>query len=377
MIFDGWIAIAAFALFVYVALDGYDLGIGVLMVGQRDTAQRREWARLVNTTCDGNESWFLLVAALLLAGVPGAYKVLLPTLYVPLTVMVVSLIARKVAAVRMTSRPGVADRCALVFAVGSFTAAFAQGVALTAIVEMLSHAGVASSRIGALDFLSWYSLLGGLTAVAVYAVAGAIWAAYKADAAVQRQARRTGALSVPVAAGLVALSAGLLPLSPNRLSAHWDGRLTLVGCAVLVGSMLGAVWGTQRRGAWLVAVTIVVAEVLTLGVICSMRLAATLPRHVHAQIAAPRSALYFVLIGVAPCMPLVLFLNGYALLNFRRRLLPGSVDNAAESVVGSKLPHVRYVVTDPRAVAIERADRASASRVDIRGAVRNSALTAS
>lgn len=122
---------------------------------------------------------------------------------------------------------------------------------------------------------------------------------------------------------------------------------------MLVGSILGVVWGTQRRGAWLVAVTIVVAEVLTLGVVFSMRLAAMLPRHMHAEIAAPRSALYFVLIGVAPCMPLVLFLNGYALLNFRRRLLPSSVSNAAESVVGSKSPGIGYVVTAPYAVVID------------------------
>ena len=343
---DAWIAIAALAMFVYVALDGYDLGIGILMVGQ-DDAGRREWTSLVNTRCDGNESWIVLVGALLLAGVPGAYDVLLPILYVPVGVTVVSLIARRVALVMMRSASSTVasgDRASLLFAAGSLLAAFSQGVAVTALAEWASWSPD-GSRAADFDFLSWYSVLGGLTAIAVYAVAGAVWAAHKADAPVQEQARRMGAIVMPLAAGLVALSAGLLPTTPTTLPTDWDGRLLFVGGAVLVGSTMGIGWSSKRHRAWLVAAAIVAIEVVALGIIVGLRLAEMLPRPTNSQVGEPTSALYLLLIAIAPCMPIVLFLNGYAVWRFRQKLaVSGAPPIAAVHSLDPELSPIQVAV---------------------------------
>ena len=333
MIVDAWIVVAALAMFVYLAVAGYELGIGILMAAQRDSARRRQWAALVNTTWDGNESWFLLVAALLLAGVPGAYTVLVPTMAVPLTVMVVALITRRIAVVAMRT-PMAAQRWASVlFAATSLLVAFSQGVTVTALTQTAASSPTSTDR-DVFAFVSWYSIVGGLTATAVYAAAGAVWATHTAQPPVQHQARRAGTVAMPVAAALVAVTAALMP--NTAVPSDWDQRLILIACATLAGTALGAGWNTKRRTTWYAATTIVAAEVAALGIIISIQLADTLPPPTHTHTATPTSALYLTLIALAPCMPIVLFLNAYTLWNFlhHARMAGASGPNAV-SPLGS------------------------------------------
>jgi cytochrome bd-type quinol oxidase subunit 2 len=130
-----------------------------------------------------------------------------------------------------------------------------------------------------------------------------------------------GAIVMPLAAGLVALSAGLLPTTATTLPSDWDGRVLFVAGAVLVGSTMGVGWSSKRHRAWLVAAAIVAIEVVALGVLVGLRLAEMLPRPTNSQVGAPTSALYLLLIVIAPCMPVVLFLNGYAVWCFRKKLV--------------------------------------------------------
>jgi cytochrome bd ubiquinol oxidase subunit II len=243
------------------------------------------------------------------------------------------MIARRVALVALRSVPPASGRwSSLLFACSSLLVAFSQGVAVTAVAEWTTWTS-GTSGATAFDFLSWYSVLGGVTAIAVYAVAGAVWAAHKADGPVQQQALRVGAMVMPVAAGLVALSAALLP-APPALQPGWDVRLVFVAGAVLVGSTMGVGWSSQRSRVWLVAAAIVAVEVVVLGVIVGLRLAEMLPRPTNSQIGAPTSALYYLLIAIAPCMPVVLFLNGYALWRFCRELVPSRARSIAAAPVG-------------------------------------------
>src|ERR1700761_4321690 len=120
--------VVVFALLTYVLLDGYDLGIGVLTLFQPDAARRRQMLEVVGNVWDGNESWLILLAMGLWGGMPDAFATALPGLYLPLLVMIFALIFRGFA-VEMTLQRGVGDRTwTRLFGIGSFVAAFAQGV---------------------------------------------------------------------------------------------------------------------------------------------------------------------------------------------------------------------------------------------------------
>jgi len=112
------------ALLIYVLLDGYDPGIGVLTLFQPDAA-RRQMLEVVGNVWDGNESWLILLAMGLWGAMPDAFATALPGLYIPLLVMIFGLIFRGFA-VEMTLNRALSDRTwTRLFGVGSLVAAFA------------------------------------------------------------------------------------------------------------------------------------------------------------------------------------------------------------------------------------------------------------
>jgi len=97
----------AFALTMYVMLDGFDLGVGALLLAQRDERVRDRMVDAIAPTWDGNETWLVMAGITLLAGFPLAYGILIPALYVPVIIMLVSLGLRGVSfEFRHNSRTG-------------------------------------------------------------------------------------------------------------------------------------------------------------------------------------------------------------------------------------------------------------------------------
>ena len=92
-----WAVIIAFGIFVYVLLDGFDLGLGILFPAAPSDAARDRMMRSVAPVWDGNETWLVLGGAALFAAFPLAYAVILPALYLPLILMLIGLILRGVA----------------------------------------------------------------------------------------------------------------------------------------------------------------------------------------------------------------------------------------------------------------------------------------
>jgi cytochrome bd ubiquinol oxidase subunit II len=131
---DGWMGFVILALTVYIVLDGYDLGIGVLTLFERDDRRRRDMHALVAWTWDGNESWLVLLALALWAGVPLVTSVALPALYIPLIAMLWSLIARGVALELIDQRVGWHPLWGRVFGIASLAAGFCQGAAFGGLV---------------------------------------------------------------------------------------------------------------------------------------------------------------------------------------------------------------------------------------------------
>src|SRR4249919_3728910 len=148
-----WAIIILFAIMMYVVLDGFDLGIGMLFAWFPDKDDRDVMMNTVAPVWDGNETWLVLGGAGLMAAFPLAYSVVLSALYLPLVMMLVGLVFRGVAfEFRFKTEGRQRQLWDWSFALGSFAAAFFQGVTLGAFIDGID---IVADRFagGALDWL--------------------------------------------------------------------------------------------------------------------------------------------------------------------------------------------------------------------------------
>jgi cytochrome d ubiquinol oxidase subunit II len=208
-----WYLIVMLALTMYVVLDGYDLGIGILSLFQRDRRDQRLMLEVVGNVWDGNESWIILVAMGLWGGTPDAYATALPGLYLPLFAMIFALIFRGFSIEMTLQRSDGFDRLwGRYFGIGSLVAAFAQGVLFGGLLSgiVVHHQLFAGSTW---DFWGGgYSVLTGLLTVALFALAGATRLLGKVGGALRDRMIPIVKTLTPVVVVGVALAAGLLPV---------------------------------------------------------------------------------------------------------------------------------------------------------------------
>jgi cytochrome d ubiquinol oxidase subunit II len=182
-------AFCAFALVLYVVLDGFDLGVGTLLFFERTEASRDHMIDSITPTWDGNETWLIMAGITLLAGFPIAYGILLPALYLPVIIMLLALGLRGVSfefRVQMKSRRQQWD---MVFAAGSLIAAIMQGVVLGSLLEGVKTDGLRFTG-SVLDVMRLLPLMSGLTLACGYVILGASWLYLKANPATGRFAAR-------------------------------------------------------------------------------------------------------------------------------------------------------------------------------------------
>jgi cytochrome bd ubiquinol oxidase subunit II len=326
---DVWMGFVVLALTMYIVFDGYDLGIGVLALFDRDPRRRREMHELVAWTWDGNESWLVLLALTLWGGVPLVTGVALPALYIPLTLMLFSLIARGVALELIEHHDGWHPLWGRLFGLGSLVAGFCQGAAFGGVVAGLNHHGDTFAG-GPFTFLHHgYALLTGLTAVALYVVAGSAFLYLKTDGETQRRAARTGriavlALALGTAANwLLASGAGPLTLHPGATA-----RLPIWICgAALLAAGLAFAWrafrsdplgGRSDRLPAFATLAVYGGGLLVAGGLLYPTLVA--PDITVHSAASPHSSLLFLTIGVGLVVPVVLSYQAFGYWVFRGKL---------------------------------------------------------
>src|ERR1700704_3071368 len=177
-----------FALAMYVVLDGFDLGVGALLLAQRDERVRDRMVDAIAPTWDGNETWLIMAGVTLLAGFPIAYGILLPALYIPIIAMLLSLGLRGVSFEFRHNSKTSRRRWDVVFAGGSVVAGLAQGVIVGGLIQ-----GVSVNRNAfagsPLDTFSPFSILIGVTVVAGYATLAVGWLRLKGEDATRAFAR--------------------------------------------------------------------------------------------------------------------------------------------------------------------------------------------
>lgn len=326
---DGWMIFVLLAFTMYIVLDGYDLGIGVLTLFERDDRRRRDMHALVAWTWDGNESWLVLVALTLWAGMPLVVGIALPALYVALIPMLWSLIARGVSLELIDQHEGWPPVWGKVFGIGSLVAGFCQGAAFGGLVAGVDVDG--SSFVGGpFTFLHHgYAVLTGLTAVALYVLAGCAWVYLKSDGETQLRAARAGRVAVVLLAAGTAASWLLAPVAgPTTLDPGATARLPIwiAGAAVLAaGLVLGLrSFSSDPRGrrsdrAPVFATLAVYAGGLLLagGLLYPHLVPPDITVH---EAASPHSSLLFMTIGLGVLIPIILTYQAYAYWAFRGKV---------------------------------------------------------
>jgi cytochrome d ubiquinol oxidase subunit II len=220
-----WAAVIGLGVFIYVALDGFDLGVGLLAPFVERKDERQRMLDTVAPVWDGNETFLVLGGAGLYGAFPVVYATLLPADYLPLVLMVIGLILRG-AAFELRSK---ADRTQrvwdLAFVVGSALAAFCQGVVLGSLLQGIR---VVDGRFagGAFDWLSPFSVFCGMGVLVTYATLGCGWLILKTDGQLQQMMR---GLMRPLAGTLLAVIA---------LVSLW----TMLGLPAVASRWLGAAW---------------------------------------------------------------------------------------------------------------------------------------
>ncbi len=216
-----WAGLIAAAVLLYVLLDGFDLGIGILFPLARPPAHRDAMMQSIAPVWDGNETWLVLGGGGLFAAFPMAYAILMPAFYAPIILMLLALILRGVAfEFRLHGRRRGKAFWTGAFFVGSLVAALSQGLILGGFIQGVTVRDGAFAG-GAFDWLSGYSLLTAVGVVAGYVLLGSGWLIVKAQDELYEDARRwAGRALIAVAALLAAVSLATLFIH-HDVAARW------------------------------------------------------------------------------------------------------------------------------------------------------------
>jgi cytochrome d ubiquinol oxidase subunit II len=214
-----WASIIGTAVAMYVILDGFDLGIGILFPFTPSPAERGQMMRSIAPFWDGNETWLVLGGGGLLVAFPKAYAIVMPAFYLPVIVMLLALVFRGIAFEFRTVAPG-KHWWDAAFIIGSTLAAFAQGVILGGLIQGISMRDGAYAG-GPFDWATPFSLLCGLALIAGYGLLGATWLIMKTEGAVGKRSRAQARWLL--AAVLVFMAAVSLwtPLAQARIAERW------------------------------------------------------------------------------------------------------------------------------------------------------------
>ena len=217
-----WAVILATAVFLYITMDGFDLGVGILFFCIRDKNDRDIMVNSVAPFWDGNETWLILGGGGLMAVFPLAYAIIMPALYMPLIFMLLCLVFRGVSfEMRFKAKTARGQKLwDWAFSWGSLGAAFCQGIMLGALVQGIKVK--AGSYVGGWwDWLTPFTLFTGTAVSIAYSLLGACWLIWKTEGVLQNRTRRMAfGLGWGVLLAILAVSI-MMPLLSDAFLKRW------------------------------------------------------------------------------------------------------------------------------------------------------------
>lgn len=321
-----WAGLIAFAVLVYVILDGFDLGIGILFPVAGGDSERDQMMNSVAPVWDGNETWLILGGGGLFAVFPLAYAVVMPALYIPIIGMLLALIFRGVSFEyrwRSTRRRWLWD---FTFFAGSVIAAFCQGLALGALVQGIEVENRAYAG-GWWDWLTPFSILTGVAVVTGYALLGATWCIWKTHLPLQYRMRRFAGWLGAATLVLMGAVSILTPLQEIQYLHRWFNLPFSLWTAVVPLFVFVLAWlfftglaQARELRPFLCALGFFVAGFIGIGI--SFYPMMVPPDVTIWEAAAPDSSLAFALVGAVILVPLILAYTIYAYWVFRGKVDP-------------------------------------------------------
>ena len=321
-----WAFIIAFAVFAYVVMDGFDLGLGLLFPFFRDHRDRDVIMNSVAPVWDGNETWLVLGGGGLMAAFPLAYAVVMPALYTPIIAMLLGLVFRGVAFEFRWKARREGNFWDVAFAAGSLLAALAQGIALGAILQGVKVAGRAYAG-GWWDWLTPFSLLTGVALVIGYALLGATWLIMKTAGDLRERAYALSwRLLFATLAGLVAVSIAtpFLHVDYWHRWFTWPSLIYTAPVPILVAAVtLALLRSLERRQDVRPFVLTLVLFALTYAGLGISMYPFVVPQSITIwQAAAPAKSQLFMLVGVVILIPMIVAYTAFAYWVFRGKVGP-------------------------------------------------------
>ena len=295
------------ALLIYVILDGYDLGIGMLLPFASDD-EKDVMVAAIGPFWDANETWIVLGVGILLIAFPQAHSIVLTSLYLPVTLMLMGLILRGVAFdFRVKAGDKHKAKWNRLFAFGSLVASLCQGWMLGAFVTGLT--GAATSTL--------FAALIALALPALYIMLGAAWLLIKTEGELFNKAVRWGRLAVLPMGGFLLLISIATPLVSSAISDKWFTLPNAIGLMPIpIATALayaGLIWVFNSKQilhngyGWLAFVALMVMCVLaSIGLAYSLFPDIVLGRISIWEAASATESLLFTFWGAIIALPMIL-----------------------------------------------------------------------
>ncbi|MBN8929468.1 MAG: cytochrome d ubiquinol oxidase subunit II [Rhodospirillales bacterium] len=319
-----WTFILGVGVFLYVLLDGFDLGVGILFGFAPDTRSRNLIMNSIAPIWDGNETWLILGSVGLMAAFPLAFAIIIPAVYFPIAIMLLALVFRGVA---FEFRYRDADHKSFWdhgFSWGSIIATFAQGIVLGAFIQGFKVDGrhfVGSS----FDCFTPFSLLTGLALVLGYALLGAGWLVLKTDGDIQLTARRYGRMALVGVLIAVAAVSIWTPLADPDIAHRWFSWPNLIFLApvpVVTAVIAFFVWrslsGPSEAGPFIGAIGLFLMSYL--GIAISLWPMIVPHHYTLREAASSQSTQAFLLVGTLFLLPIILLYTAWSYWVFRGKV---------------------------------------------------------
>jgi cytochrome d ubiquinol oxidase subunit II len=321
-----WAGIIGSAVGLYVILDGFDLGIGMLFPFAKDDKERDQMMASIAPFWDGNETWLVMGGVGLLVAFPMAYAIVMPAFYLPVIIMLLALVFRGVA---FEFREIGANKALwnAAFAGGSTLSGLAQGVILGGLIQGIAVKDGAYAG-GTFDWATPFALLCALGVAVGYALLGATWLVMKTSGPVAESARTHATWLLFTVLAFMAVVSLWTPLAIPRIWERWfslPNFFYLWPVPLLTALTAFAAWLSLRRGGDIVPFVATIGLFLLgfAGLVISSFPYLVPPSLTIWQTAAAPASQTFMLAGTLILLPLILAYTAYVYWLFRGKVGPG------------------------------------------------------
>ena len=319
-----WTVILGVGVFMYVLLDGFDLGVGILFPFIRDEDARTLMMSSVAPVWDGNETWLVLGGVVLMAAFPIAFAIIIPALYFPILLMLLGLIFRGVAFEFRLKISEHRERWSVSFCAGSTVATFFQGVVLGMYVQGFAVTGQTYAGTTR-DWIAPFPLATGAGLLFGYAMLGATWLVMKTEGDLQKWARLQATRALYGVLAFIAMVSLWTPLINRQVAERWFSFPNIAWLSIVpavTAAIAYVTWRAIKRGDDYVPFI----GAMGLFAMCYLGLGISLFPYIVPYVltlwdaAAAPSSQIFLLVGTLFLLPVIFMYTGWSYYVFRGKV---------------------------------------------------------